>query len=133
VTNASITQVLEFDINMYMNGSGMIWGTQCNNLGGGEWDIWDNVNAAWVSTGVACNLINNGWNHVTLQMQRETGNTLLYQSITLNGVTANINKSYPPFTVPAGWWGMTLNYQMDGNSKQAANVTYVDNFSFTYW
>jgi hypothetical protein len=133
VTNASITQVLEFDINMYLNGVGMLWGTQCNNLGGKVWDIWDNVNAKWVSTGVACNLINNGWNHVTIQGQRGAGNAVVYQTITLNGTTANINKSYPPYTVPVSWWGVTVNYQMDGNSTQAANTTYVDNFSLTYW
>jgi hypothetical protein len=116
-----------------MNGAGMIWGNQCNNLGGGTWDIWDNVNAKWVSTGFACDLQNNAWNHVTIQAQREAGNALLYQSITLNGKTVNINKTYPPFQVPAGWWGVTLNYQMDGNYKQLSNTTYMDNFSFTYW
>jgi hypothetical protein len=133
VTNASITQVLEFDINMYMNGVGMLWGNQCNNLGGKVWDIWDNVNAKWVSTGVACTLINNGWNHVTIQGQRGSGNAVVYQSITLNGATANLNATYPPFSVPISWWGVTVNYQMDGNSTQAANTTYVDNFSLTYW
>jgi hypothetical protein len=133
VTNASITQVLEFDISMYMNGAGLIWGNQCNNLGGGTWDIWDNVNAKWVSTGFACDLLDKAWNHVTIQVQREAGNTLLYQSITLNGKTININKTYPSFKVPAGWWGVTLNYQMDGNCKQLSNTTYMDNFSFTYW
>ncbi len=133
ITNASITQVMEFDINMYMNGVGMLWGTQCNNLGGKVWDIWDNVNAVWVSTGAACNLINSGWNHVTIQAQRGSGNAVIYQSITLNGVTASINKAYPPFTVPVSWWGVTVNYQMDGNYQQAANTTYLDNFSLNYW
>ncbi len=37
VTDASGTQVLEFDISMYMNGAGMIWGNQCNNLGDKDW------------------------------------------------------------------------------------------------
>jgi hypothetical protein len=133
VTNANVTQVLEFDINMYMDGVGMLWGTQCNNLGGKVWDIWDNVNAKWVSSGVACNLINNAWNHVTIQAQRGAGNAVVYQSITLNGVTTNLNKSYAPFTVPISWWGVTVNYQMDGNYLQSANTTYVDNFSLTYW
>jgi hypothetical protein len=133
VTNASVTQVLEFDINMYMNGAGMIWGTQCNNLGGKVWDIWDNANAKWVSTGIGCTLINNGWNHVTIQVQRGAGNTLVYQTITLNSTTANINKTYAPFTVPVGWWGLTVNYQMDGNVKQTPYTTYVDNLSLTYW
>lgn len=133
VTNASVTQVLEFDISMYMNGVGMIWGNQCNNLGGKVWDIWDNVNAKWVSAGVPCNLINNGWNHVTIQAQRQSNNTLLYQSITLNGVTANINRTYAPFSVPTSWWGITLNYQMDGDYKMSSNSTYLDNLRFTYW
>lgn len=133
VTNASVTQVLEFDINMYLDGAGMIWGNQCDNLGGKQWDIWDNVNAKWVSTGIPCQLVNNAWNHITVQAQRGAGNTLLYQSITLNGTTAIINKTYPPFSVPVSWWGVTLNYQMDGNYKQSANTTYLDNFSLTYW
>jgi hypothetical protein len=133
VTNAPVTQVLEFDISMYMNSVGQIWGNQCNNLGDKAWDIWDNANAKWVSTGAPCNLINGGWNHVTLQMQREADNSLLYQSITLNGVTIVLNKSYAPFYVPASWYGVTVNYQMDGNAKQTPYSTYLDNFSLTYW
>jgi hypothetical protein len=133
VTNASITQSLEFDFNMYMNGIGMEWGTQCAHLGDGDWDVWNNVEAKWISTGVACNLIDKGWNHVVLQLQREPDNTLLYQTITMNGVTANINQTYAPFQVPSGWYGMTVNFQMDGNHQQAANTTYLDNFNLTYW
>jgi len=132
VTNASVTQVLEFDVAMYLNGVGMFWGTQCNHLGGGEWDVLNNVTQQWTSTGVACNLTN-GWNHLTLQFQRESGNNLLYQSITLNGATANINETYAPFSVPASWYGITVNYQMDGNYEQSANTTYLDNLSLTYW
>ncbi|MGA7340590.1 MAG: hypothetical protein WBE72_18130 [Terracidiphilus sp.] len=133
VTNADVTQAIEFDISMYMNGAGMIWGQQCDNLGGGTWEIWDNVNAKWISTGAPCDFVNNAWNHVTIQVQRESNNTLLYQSITLNGVTYELNWAYAPFSVPAGWWGVTLNYQMDGNYYQASNVTYLDKFNFTYW
>lgn len=68
VTDARITQNLEFDISMYMNGTGMIWGNQCDHLADGDWDIWDNVNARWVSTGAPCSFINKGWNHVTVQV-----------------------------------------------------------------
>jgi len=133
VTNDSITQVLEFDINMYMNGAGMIWGTQCNILGGKVWEIWDNAGAKWVPTGSECIVRSNAWNHVTILAQRESDNTILYQSVTLNGKTANINKTYLPFSVPIGWWGITLNYQMDGDYKQSANLTYLDNLNFSYW
>ena len=132
VTNLAVTQVLEFDVSMYLDGIGMFFGTQCNHLGGGEWDVLDNVTQQWASTSASCNLTT-GWNHLTLQLQRESNNDLLYQSITLNGVTANINKTYAPFTVPSSWYGITVNYQMDGDYKQSANTTYLDNLSLTYW
>jgi hypothetical protein len=133
VTDAAVTQVLEFDISMYFNGLSLIWGNQCNHLGDGDWDIWDNVNAKWVSTGAACPLIDKGWNRVTIQAQREADNTLLFQSFTLNGVTTTLNAAYPPATSPASWWGITVNYQMDGDAQESANTTYVDNLSLTYW
>jgi hypothetical protein len=65
-------------------------------------------------------------------VQRQPDNTLLYQSITLNGVTSNLDKVSAPISVPQGWWGITVNYQMDGNFRQAANTTFLDNFRFTY-
>jgi hypothetical protein len=132
VTNLAVTQVLEFDVSMYMDSIGMFWGTQCNHLGGGEWDVLNNVTQQWSKTSFSCNLVK-GWNHLTLQFQRESDNSLLYQSITLNGVTANINETFAPFTVPSSWYGITVNYQMDGDYKQSANTTYLDNLSLTYW
>ena len=133
VTNFAVTQDLECDINMYMNGVGMEWGTECNHLADGVWDIWNNVNAQWVPTTIPCSLNNAAWNHVTLQMQRESNNDLLYQSITVNGVTHTINQTVAPFPVPSGWWGMTVNYQMDGNYNQSPNTTYLDKLNVTYW
>jgi hypothetical protein len=75
----------------------------------------------------------NGWNHLTLQFQRDANNNLIYKTITVNGVTANINETFAPFSVPTDWYGITVNYQMDGDSKQSANTTYLDNLSLTYW
>jgi hypothetical protein len=133
VTNASVTQAVEFDVNMFLNTAGMTWGTECRVEAGNEWDTWDNVAAKWEPTGVACNPINGGWNHVTINVQREANNELLYQSITLNGVTANLNKTSGPFTVPADWYGVTANFQIDGNYAEDANTIYLDKFSFMYW
>jgi hypothetical protein len=132
-TNLGLSQALEFDINQYMNGQSFIWGTQCRIAGGNEWDIWDNVSAHWVSTGVACNPNNNAWNHVTITAQRTYDNWLYFQTITLNGKTATLNKYYPPGSVPSGWYGITVNFQTDGNSKQSPYSIYMDNFSFIYW
>ena len=129
----SLAQALEFDISMYFDSLSLVWGHQCNLLGGHVWDVWDNVNSHWVSTGVPCYPVNNGWNHVVLQVQRESDNSLLFQSITFNGVKSVINKKYGTHTAPSGWWGITVNYQIDGNDKQSSYATYLDNFNFTYY
>jgi hypothetical protein len=131
-SNLQLSQVLEFDINQYFNGMGFTWGHQCRIAGGHEFDIWDNVNWHWIATGVPCNPVSNSWNHLTLQVERTSDNQLRYHSITLNGVTTVIDRYYPPFGV-GNWYGVTANYQMDGNSKQSPYSVYVDKFSLTYW
>jgi hypothetical protein len=69
---------------------------------------------------------------LTLQVQRTWDNKLLYHSITLNGVTKVIDRYFPPFWVN-NWYGVTANYQMDGNSKQSPYSVVVDKFSLMYW
>jgi hypothetical protein len=131
-TNLELSQVLEFDINQYFNSMGFTWGHQCRIAGGHQFDVWDNVNWHWVPTGVPCNPVSNSWNHLTLEVQRTPDNKLRYHSISLNGKTTVIDKYFPPFGV-GNWYGVTANYQMDGNYKQAAHSVYVDKFSLTYW
>jgi hypothetical protein len=96
------------------------------------WDVWDNKNKNWVSTGIKCNPIENSWNHVTIKVQRTSSNELLYQSITLNGVTGTLNWTFPHGTAPSSWYGITINYQMDGNYKQQSYDVYLDELTFTY-
>ena len=126
------SQALEFDINQFFNGMGFIWGHECRIAGGNEWDVWDNVNSHWVHTGVSCYPNANSWNHVTIQVQRTSNNELLYQSITLNGVTHTLNQYYNHGSAPSSWWGITINYQMDGNSAQTAYTAYLDQLTFGY-
>lgn len=129
--NINLSQAVEFDINQFFNNQGFIWGHECRVAGGNEWDIWDNQNAKWVPTGIACYPNSNSWNHLTLKVQRTSNNQLLFESITLNGQTNTVNKYYNPGSTP-GWYGVTVNYQEDGNSKQSPYSVYLDNFSFTY-
>lgn len=130
-SNLEASQALEFDINQFFNGMGFTWGHECRIGAGHEWDVWDNANAKWVPTGIACNPVSNSWNHLVLQVQRTGDNRLLYQSITLNGVTHTPNQYSSPFSAP-GWWGVTVNYQMDGNYQQAPYTTYLDKLNFSY-
>ena len=131
-SNLELSQVLEFDINQYFDGMGFTWGHQCRIAGGSEFDVWDNVNWKWIPTGVSCKPVDNSWNHLTLQVQRTSDNKLLYHSITLNGVTSVIDLYFPPFAVN-NWYGVTANYQMDGNYKQSPYTVTVDQLSLTYW
>ena len=130
-TNLETSQALEFDINQFINGQSFIWGHECRIAGGHEWDTWDNVNMHWVKSGIACNPISNSWNHLVIQAQRTTDNRLLFKSITLNGKTNTLNRYDTP--TPTTWYGMTINYQMDGNSTQQKYSVYLDNLNFTYY
>jgi len=131
-TNLELAQAVEFDINQFYDSMGFIWGHECRVAGGNEWDIWDNQKAQWTPTGVACHPNNNAWNHLVIQVQRTANNELLYQSITLNGVTNQLNLTYPPGSAPADWYGITINYQMDGNYRQDPYTVFLDNLTFTY-
>jgi hypothetical protein len=129
--NINLSQAVEFDINQFFNNQGYIWGHECRVAGGNEWDVWDNVNANWVPTGISCYPLSNSWNHLTIQVQRTSNNQLLYQSITLNGQTNTVNQYYNPGSAP-GWYGVTVNYQEDGNSVQSPYSVYLDELTFTY-
>jgi hypothetical protein len=131
--NLPLAQVLEFDVNLYSNGHSLTWGNQCRIINGQMWDIWDNVNTRWVSTGIPCNPQNASWNHLIIEVQRDSDDSLLYKSITLNGIKADVNQTYPHGTAPSGWWGITTNFQMDGDQHQTPYSVLLDNFNFSYY
>lgn len=130
-SDLSPAQALEFDINQFFDGMGFTFGHECRVAGGNEWDVWDNTAGKWIHTGIPCYPNQNAWNHVVIQVQRTANNQLLYQSITMNGQTHTLNWSYAPFSAP-GWFGITVNYQMDGNDRQSPYTVYVDKLNFTY-
>lgn len=131
VSSPQLSQALEFDINQFVNGQSFIWGHECRIAGGNEWDIWDNPGQKWIPTGVACNPVANDWNHLIIQAQRTSDDHLLFKSITLNGQTAVLNHIESP--TPTTWYGVTINYQQDGNYTQSPYSVWLDNLTFTYW
>ena len=130
-TNITVSQALEFDINQFVNGQSFIWGHECRIVGGSEWDIWDNPGQKWHPTGIPCKPLNNAWNHLVIQAQRTSDNHLLFKSITLNGQTSTLNYYESP--TPTTWYGITINYQQDGNDKQQPYSIWLDRLTFTYW
>jgi hypothetical protein len=94
-------QVLEFDVSQYFGGKSLIYGSQCRIAGGHAWDIWDNVNRHWCERRYSLQSRKQCWNHVIVHFQRTSDNKVLYQSITLNGVTRDINRTFPPIYGPS--------------------------------
>jgi hypothetical protein len=131
LTNLPASQAVEFDINQFVDGKSYIWGHECRIAGGNEWDIWDNQNQTWIPTGVACNPVENSWNHVIIQVQRTDQNQVLFQSITLNGQKSVLNHTENPTST--NWFGVTINYQQDGNRNQEPYSVWLDNLTFSYW
>ena len=129
--NFGPSQALEFDINQFFGNMGFIWGHECRIQSGNEWDVWDNQNGYWKHTGIPCHPNSNAWNHLTLKVQRTSDNHLVYQSITLNGVTNNLNWTFGHGSAP-GWYGVTINYQMDGDSRPDSYNVYLDDLTFSY-
>ena len=105
-------------------------GIECRIAGGNEWDIWDDPGQTWHPTGVACNPLANAWNHLVLQVQRTSDDQLLFQSITLNGVTSTLNYYENPTSTT--WYGVTINYQQDGDHAQTPYSVWLDKLNFTY-
>jgi hypothetical protein len=131
-TNLSLSENIEFDIAQFVDDKGLMFGTQCQIVNGSVWGIWDPLHGKWVSTTVPCKPLSNSWNHLVIKVQRTSSDQLLYQSISLNGVTTTLNKTYSPFSAP-GWWGIVVNFQLDGNYKQSPYSVYLDKFNFTYY
>jgi hypothetical protein len=130
VGNVNNSQALEFDINQFFGGKSYIWGHECRIVGGHEWDTWSNPGGHWVPSGVPCNPVSNAWNHLTINVQRTAAGNLLFNTITLNGSTATINRTDTPTSRP-GWYGVTVNYQMDSDKNQTAYPVYLDKMTFT--
>ncbi len=130
-TDLGASQALEFDINQFVNGKSFIWGHECRIAGGNEWDIWDNPGMKWIPTGIPCHPKNNAWNHLVIQAERTSDDHLLFKSITLNDQTATLNHYESP--TPTNWYGITINYQQDGNYKQQPYSIWLDKLTFSYW
>jgi hypothetical protein len=130
-TNAAAPQSLEFDVNQALNGYKYIFGTQCSLRGSHTWDVWDNINKRWRSTGIACSsLPTYKWNHLVWELER-VGGKLHFISVTLNGVKHYVNRYYAPRA--SSTKELNLAFQMDGNYKQTAYKVWLDKTTLKAW
>jgi hypothetical protein len=132
-SNLGVAENIEFDIGQFFNGMQFMFGTQCQVINGAVWGVWDSAHGHWVSTKIPCKPKSNAWNHVVIQFQRTSDNHLLYKSFTLNGVTSTLNWSYGHASAPSNWWGVAVNFQLDGDYKLSDYSVYVDKMNISYY
>ncbi|HZU31078.1 MAG TPA: hypothetical protein VFB79_08190 [Candidatus Angelobacter sp.] len=123
-------QALEFDNNQANGKMRWIFGTQCN-IAAGHWDVWGNVQGNWLSTGIPCSMPTAfKWHHLTWQFKR-TATTLTYVSLTYDGVTHYVNRTYTGRASSVN--ELNVAFQMDMKANHAAYNTWLDSVSLKYW
>jgi hypothetical protein len=130
-TDAAAPQALEFDLNQSVGGKKYIMGTQCSPRGSHTWDVWDNINAKWVSTGVGCSAPPTyKWNHLIWEIERVNGQ-VHYIAVTLNGAKHYINRYYAARS--SGASELNVAFQMDGNYQQKDFSVWLDKVTLKAW
>lgn len=133
IQNPSASEALEFDLNVAYNGRYYVFGNQCNPKSSHTWDVYDAPAGHWDSTGVACPTFPAyKWNHVSIAMERTADSRLHYVSITYNGVTHYINRYIASRASSSGNW-VSVDFQMDGDSKQTAYSVWLDKVNLSYY
>jgi hypothetical protein len=128
--NPAASQGLEIAANQAFGGKRYKWSMQCS-FGSGVWRTWDNAGKRWVNTGIACKRpAAYKWQHFYFEYQRVNGRSL-YVSLTIDGVKHYINKSFGPESYSEN--GMSVRYQINGNSTETDYSAWVDKMTFKAW
>jgi hypothetical protein len=131
MTDPQASQALEFDITQYVDNQKFIMGIQCDFKSRKTWDVFNTGGNQWESTGIACTPPSAfTWHHLTYEGQRTSSETTVV-SITFDGVTHIVNKTYK--TTGTSGNGLAVSLQMDLDSKPTPYSEWVDNFTLTYW
>jgi hypothetical protein len=133
INHPDYAQAIEFDINQYLNGKSLVFGTQCNLRNGHVWDYWNNRSKAWVHTGKYCGTPSaNTWHHVILEVERDTdSNWLHYISVTLDGSKQYLDVWDAPGST--SYNSVVVNFQLDGDYAMHDYAVWLDKFKFIYW
>ena len=128
--NPSASQALEFDVNQSVGGHKFIFGTQCN-IAAHTYDVWS-ASTSWVHTGISCATPTAyKWNHIVLQFQRTSGGNVKFVSVSINGNTHYINRTYAPKSSSVN--ELNVAFQMDMNKYATDYQSYLENVKLTYW
>ena len=133
LTDITMPQALEFDVNQSLNGKKYVFGTECDLRGTykGYWRVWD-ATLHWQNTGVACTGITaNAWHHLTWELERTTDGHTHFIAVTIDGVRRVVNRYYTPLNSTAK--ELNVAFQTDGNKYPNVYSVWLDNVSLKAW
>lgn len=131
LSNPSVAQGVEFSSNKHVGTKWYKFSVQCS-YHKGVFSVWDTAGTHWVATSIPCKPpAANTWDHLIVQTEINNGKAV-FLSLTLNGVTYPINKSFYPLS-KASSYAFWVHFQMDGNRSGDAYYSWVDKFKFTLW
>jgi hypothetical protein len=143
--NCASMQAVESDMFNFdkTRGTKYMWGMQCNKTSG-KWQIWDELNTAWVNTAVTCALSCSAWHHVVQRAHSIAGDTagcsghpcLYYDSVSVDGTDYPINQHTPSGPLPSTWtsnvgWQIQLDTDSGGSGGVPISMN-VDEANFTF-
>lgn len=133
VHDPTVIQGLEMDIFYTQNGKKNFFLTECDGRGNhrNTWQVSDAVHDSWQHTGLSCVMHGYSWNHVVLQFQKNSNGTTKFVSVSMNGDTHYVNRTYGAKNVSGS--EMNAAIQLDGDEHQDPYSVWVDKMALTSW
>lgn len=131
LSNPSYPEGVEFSSNHHVGTKWYKFSVQCSYVKG-VFSVWDTAGGRWSATTIPCKRPAAGtWDHLTVKTEISNGKAV-FLSLTLNGVSHTINKSfYPLYKTSSYSYG--VHFQMDGNLWSNAYYTWVDELKLSAW
>ena len=131
LSNPSYPEGVEFSSNHHVGTNWYKFSVQCSYVKG-VFSVWDTAGARWSATSIPCKRPAAGtWDHLTVNTEI-SGGKAVFLSLTLNGITHTINKSFYPIYKSSSY-SYGVHFQMDGNLYGNAYYAWVDELKFSAW
>jgi len=131
LSNPSDSQGVEFSSNKHVGTKWYKFSVQCS-YNKGVFSVWDTAGGKWSATSIPCKRPAGGsWDHLTVNTEI-SGGKAVFLSLTFNGKSYTINKSFYPLTKSSSE-SFGVHFQMDGNQAGKAYYAYVDELTFKAW
>jgi hypothetical protein len=128
VKDPASVQALGFQFSQSVSGKGYQFAFQNNVRGDHQWDVWDQANQRWVSTGKsAASLAALKWHHITFEAEH-VGVRTHFISIVVDGKTSYIDKYFNSVADTSN--KMNVGVRLVGNYAGTPYAVWLDKVSF---